>query len=155
MSTPLRIVEITDLADRLTCAGDIQGVVALLNAHVISMNALVPVWSSWKGCVVRGVLRSYLSGAGPCPDAVLGALMQFRSPKGDTFCFCCKTEGRRTRAWYELRWTDALNDAVALDSEETTALQGFAKAWIAERNRWSALRAAWVAACHSLRILKV
>lgn len=138
----LRPFDVADEADRRTRAGDVQGVVTLLDAEVDDDGIRKKVWQEWKCACLEGVLRSFHHGTHSFPEQVLRALMRYTSPAGGMFVF-------ESLGHYKLVWDGPPGDRVRFprwNQRTGKALDGFAKAWFAERTRWSVERAAWVAA---------
>lgn len=135
---------VAEEAHRLTSADRAQDVAALLHKAIscYRQDWPAPLVTGW---IVGGVLRCHRTGACAFPEKVFRALMQARTPDGSMLSFDLVPLAETSQPWYLLQWVDPGGEATWL-SVEDGVLQGFAKAWLAEKMRWSGPRAAWVAA---------
>lgn len=139
---------VEDEADRLTRAGDGRALVALLDAEAKS-SGYYRSWFVWEYCktnVLKGVCRSFTAGTHGFHEQVLRALMQYASPMGHVFGFDRRAQDKG--GGLLLVWgLPSTSGQVSLEwAWEADHLEAFAIMWEAEQARWSARRAAWVAA---------
>lgn len=133
-------------------AGDIPGVVALLDAEITFTESVTdraygvwPVWRCWKRNLIRGVVACSDSVPLAFIDDVFRALMRYRSPHGDMFGFVKEWIGA---SWYMsglylLTWAEKIME---VDQWDLSVMQRVARSWMGETARWSPNRAAWAAA---------
>lgn len=140
--------ELTDAVEARVCAGDIPGVVALMEADVYYYTVadesdrrygLRPVWRAWKCNLISGVVRCSSLVPPALFDDVFRALLGYRSPNGDMFGF---VRGSRPCV-HLLSWAGKILD---LQKWDLLAMQRVAEAWTGETARWGLGRASWVAA---------
>lgn len=134
-------------AYRLSCAGDAPAVVSLMDAVVVSGYTTCVAWQGWKIVLMEGVVQAVRAMGVAFPDQVLRALMQYKSPEGGMFAFLRQglgTEDCFLLGWHDPRFADGVRSIFS--PQQCEPLDSFAKAWVAERARWSLERAAWVAA---------
>lgn len=134
-------------AERRVLAGDISGVVALMDATVTfssygspSVRAgLWPVWTYWRKYVVCGVLCASVRLSPEAVADVFGALLQYRSPHGDMFGLA---KGAKP-GQYLLTWGEQTEDA---DLWGEHMFGKVVEAWMVKAARWSPGRVSWLAA---------
>lgn len=144
--------DLADEADRRTRAGDVQGVVTLLDGVVEFCGIRRKVWQCWMWTFMKGVMRALSVGMPhgfPECLEVFRALMQYASPEGDMFAL--NRLGPQDECFFWLVWGRPSPSGTFIPdwpwmAECSPALQPFAEAWVAENARWSTPRAAWVVA---------